>query len=344
MSIRTVETTGSRVRIGPGALREVPAEVERIGADRAFLIATPSSRVIGDDLAALLGRRLTGRFDRPVAHTPVAVTDDVLHLVGPAEVVVAVGGGSAVGLAKALSARTGLPQIAVPTTYAGSEVTPVLGETDDGVKRTRRDPALRPGTVIYDPELTLSMPVGLSCSSALNALAHAVETLWAPDATPLSDALATESAAAILTSLPDVAARPDALPPRARLQEGAWLAGLCLSHAQMGLHHQLAHVLGGTFALPHADLHAVLLPHVMAFMLPAVPGAASRLESIVQDNPTTVVVNLLVTHGRPRTLKDIGVPAESLPAITDQVLAQPYPSRLHLTREPLLALLTRAWG
>ncbi|MFD0804238.1 iron-containing alcohol dehydrogenase, partial [Streptomonospora algeriensis] len=222
---------------------------------------------------------LAARFGNPAVHTPVEVTREALAVAerAGADSVVAIGGGSAIGLAKAVSARTGLPQVAVPTTYAGSEATPTLGETQDGVKTTRRDPALAPGTVVYDAELTRTMPAGLSLTSALNALAHAVEALWARDRTAATDGLASEAVEGVLAALPKVLNEPAAIGGRERLQSAAWLAGLCLAQTTMGLHHQLAHALGGTFDLPHAELHALLLPHVMAFNLPAAPHAAERL-------------------------------------------------------------------
>ncbi|MFC5902185.1 maleylacetate reductase, partial [Streptomyces zhihengii] len=288
------ETHPSRVLAGPGARHRIPAEAERLGARRIVLVAAPSAAGAADELAQALGPRLAARFGRPAVHTPVAVTDEAMADVGRvrADCVVAVGGGSAVGLAKALSARTGMPQIAVPTTYAGSEVTPVLGETEHGVKTTRRDPAIAPGTVVYDPELTLTMPRELTLTSALNALAHAVEALWAPDATAVSDALATEAATGLLTALPVVLGDLGDLTGRARLQESAWLAGLCLAGTGMGLHHQLAHVLGGAYGLPHARLHALLLPHVMAFNQQATAEAAARLGRITDGDPVTAVRRL----------------------------------------------------
>ncbi|MER6615096.1 maleylacetate reductase [Streptomyces xantholiticus] len=339
------ETLPSRVLVGRGARREIPREVERLGARRVLLVATGSARAAADELVGELGARLAARFDRPVVHTPVAVTAQAMKLVEEtsADAVVAIGGGSAVGLAKAVSARTGMPQIAVPTTYAGSEVTPVLGETENGVKTTRRDPAIAPGTVVYDPELTLTMPAGLTLTSSLNALAHAVEALWAPDATAVSDALATESIDGILTALPAVLADPTGIAGRERLQESAWLAGLCLARTRMGLHHQLAHALGGTFDLPHAELHALLLAHVMAFNLPSAPKAHARLRRIVGGEPAAVVGRLARSYDGPTTLGALGVPRDGLRAVAERVAAQPYPNPRPPEAEALTRLLEEAW-
>ncbi|WP_432969036.1 maleylacetate reductase [Dactylosporangium sp. CA-233914] len=335
------ETLPCRVVTGPGARREIPGEVERLGARRVLLVATGSARAAADELAAALGARCAARFDRPAVHTPVEVTAEAFAAARTAgtDAVVAIGGGSAVGLAKALAARSGMPQLAVPTTYAGSEVTPVLGETERGVKTTRRDPALAPGTVVYDPELTVSMPPGLTRASALNALAHAVEALWASDATAVTDALATESATLILATLPEVLAEPGALPARTRLQQAAWLAGLCLAQTRMGLHHQLAHVLGGAFGLPHAALHALLLPHVLAFNLPFAEPAAARLTRIAGPDPAAAVAAL----APPTRLRDLGVPHSGLREVAERIVAAPYANPRRFALDDLLGLLDGAW-
>ncbi|GGI99051.1 maleylacetate reductase [Streptomyces brasiliensis] len=339
------ETLPSRVLVGRGARHAIPEETERLGSRRVLLVSTRSAKPAADELAAALGLRLAALVDRPVVHTPVTVTEEALEILRErnADSLVALGGGSAVGLAKALSVRTGLPQIAVPTTYAGSEVTPVLGETRDGVKTTRRDPAIAPGTVVYDPDLTLTMPPGLTRTSALNALAHAVEALWAPDATAATDALATEAADGILTALPAVLADPTALPGRERLQECAWLAGLCLARTRMGLHHQLAHALGGTFDLPHAELHALLLAHVLAFNLPAAPKAAARLSRVTGGDPVEAVGRLARGHDGPTTLHELGVPRDGLRTIAERIAAEPYPNPRRPDAVALLGLLEAAW-
>lgn len=339
------ETLPCRVLLGWGARSEVPAEVERLDVRRVLLVSTPSAGTAADGLAQALGTRLVTRFDRPTVHTPVTVTEEVMALVHSERVdsVVAVGGGSAIGLAKAVSARTGVPQVAVPTTYAGSEVTPVLGETENGVKMTRRDPRLAPGTVVYDAELTRAMPAGLTLTSALNALAHAVEALWATDATLASDALATEAIDGLLGALPTVLDDLSSRTGRERLQAAAWLAGLCLAQTRMGLHHQLAHVLGGTFDLPHAEVHALLLARVMAFNLPDAHEAAGRLRRVVGADPVAVVSSLAGSYEGPTRLRDLGVPQAGLRPVAERVVARPYPNPRPLDVESVTALLVAAW-
>ncbi len=338
------ELLACRVLTGAGSRRDIPAEVERLGADRVFLVSTPSAGAAADQLAEELGGRLAARFDRPVVHTPVAVTEQAMSIAGPGcDAVVAIGGGSAIGLAKAVSARTGIPQIAVPTTYAGSEVTGVLGETADGVKTTRRDPALAPGTVVYDAELTLSMPAGLTRTSALNALAHTVEALWAPDATALTDAMAVEAFDLFLHHLPAVLDNPADPAGRQRLQSAGWLAGLCLAQTRMGLHHQLAHALGGTFDLPHAELHAMLLPHVMAFNLTSAPAAGARLRRVIGDDPAAAVARIADGYDGPRSLRALGVPRDGLRAVAERVAATPYPNPRTFDADELTGLLDEVW-
>lgn len=344
-AVQVHETLPVRVLAGSGALDRLPAEVERLGAGRVLLIATPSAADFADRAAAALGERLAARFDRPAPHTPVAVTAEVMELVGSADVdcAVAIGGGSAIGLGKAVAARTGVPQIAVPTTYSGSEATPVLGETENGVKTTRRAPELAPGTVLYDPDVTLAMPVGLTRTSAVNALAHAVEALWAPGTSLLTTALATEAAAGVLDALPRVLERPSDPGARERLQQAAWLAGTCLAQARMGLHHQLAHALGGAFDLPHAELHTMLLAPVMAFNRPAAPEAFDRLAKATGADPVEAVAALAAGYEGPQTLADLRVPRADLPAVADRVAAAPYPNPRPLTAESLTPLLDELW-
>lgn len=339
------ETTPSRVLLGRGARRAVPEEVDRLGVQGVLVVATPSARAAADELVATLGERAVARFDRPVVHTPVAVTEEAMRLVAEefVDAVVTIGGGSAVGLGKAIVARSPMPHVAVPTTYAGSEVTPVLGETVEGVKRTRRNPSLLPVTVVYDVELTLGLPAGLTLTSAVNALAHAVEALWAADATAVSDALATEACRRILGSLPDVLGEPGAVDPRADLQQGAWLAGTCLATTRMGLHHQLAHALGGAFDLPHAELHTMLLAHVLRHNLPHAPRAAERLAELTGGDPVGAVVRLASSYDGATRLRDLGVPEDRLPGVAEQVAASPYPNPGPTDAGSVLQLLRAAW-
>ncbi len=252
-----------RVVFGRGTLGSLGDEARRLGLRRVLLVSSP--RYAGQ-AADVLGPLLAARFEDAAMHTPVDVTERALKVVAEHDVdgVVAVGGGSATGLAKAIALHTDLPQLIVPTTYAGSELTEVLGQTADGRKTTQKTPKVRPETVVYDVDLTLGLPVPFSAASGLNALAHAVEARYAPDANPMTDLLAAEASRLLTSALPRIAQNPSDVDARTDALRGAWLAGTCLDAVEMGLHHKLCHLLGGKFGLPHAETHAVLLPYVMA--------------------------------------------------------------------------------
>ncbi|WP_250027282.1 maleylacetate reductase and hydroxyquinol 1,2-dioxygenase domain-containing protein [Paractinoplanes maris] len=312
----TYTAHASRVLFGAGTLSRLRDETERLGASRVLLLGRRTDRA-----AAVLGPLAVARFEGVAMHTPVEVTEDALSLVGEhgVDCLVSIGGGSATGLGKALAARTGLPQIAVPTTYAGSEVTPVLGETADGEKRTRRDPALLPKTVLYDVELTLGLPVGLSVTSGLNAMAHAVEALYSPEANPVVDRFAVDALTRLARALPSIAERPDDPEARSDALIGAWLAGICLGSVAMGPHHKLCHVLGGSFGLPHAETHAVLLPHVMAYRAGSAPEAMRRVAAALGATDAPAAVFDLATRlGAPGSLAELGLAEADLPVVAEQ--------------------------
>src|SRR5207237_5575433 len=221
-----------------------------------------------------------------VMHTPVEVTEAAMARVDElqADCIVAIGGGSTVGLGKAIALRSDLPQIAIPTTYAGSEMTDILGETRAGVKTTVRSSNVLPETVIYDVDLTLSLPAKLSAMSGMNAIAHAVEALYAEDGNPIVDLMAEEGLRALAHSLPVIMSSPRDREARMLAQYGAWLCGTCLGAVAMALHHKLCHVLGGSFKLPHAETHAVLLPYTAAYNAGAAPQAMSKVARALGTN------------------------------------------------------------
>ncbi|WP_329789814.1 maleylacetate reductase [Lentzea sp. DG1S-22] len=303
----TFEPGRTRVVFGRGTASTVRAEVERLGAARVLLIA----RHGGDRVAAELGPLLVTRFTGAAMHTPVEVTERALALLHEhsADCVVSVGGGSSTGLSKALSVRAGVPQVVLPTTYAGSEVTPVLGETASGRKKTRRDAAVQPDTVIYDVDLTLDLPLDVTVTSALNALAHAVAARG--NENPLVDAIAAKAIEGVLHALSE---NPSTVEARTELLASAWLAGTCLASVPMGLHHKLAHVLGGSFGMPHAATHTALLPHTApADLARRIHGTATRF-------------------GAATSLRDLGMAESDLPRAAE------------IAEHPeALRVLTNAW-
>ncbi len=337
----------SRVVFGPGTAARVADEVRRLDRSRVLLLGGEHVRPQAELVEKALGSLQVARFDGAVMHTPVAVTEKVLGLVSEHDIdaVVAVGGGSTTGLSKAIAVRTGVDQVILPTTYAGSEVTPVLGETADGVKTTHSSPAILPETVIYDVEFTLSMPIPMALTSAINAMAHAVEALYAEHANPIIDTLALEAIRAIARGVPVLGADAADRERRSDLLLAAWLAGTCLSAGGMGLHHKLCHVLGGSFDLPHAATHTVMLPHVMAFNAPSVPAVMSRIADAL-GTPTAPagVFDLVAAAGGPTTLAELGMSEGDLDEAAHLATERQYPNPREVTRVGVRRLLGDAYA
>ncbi|SED09253.1 Alcohol dehydrogenase, class IV [Amycolatopsis tolypomycina] len=335
----------AHIVFGPGTLEQVREEVERLGRSRVLVLASPDLAEPGDRVEKALGPLAVGRFDGAAMHTPVEVTEQAVALLreAGADCVVAVGGGSTTGLAKALAVRTGVDQVILPTTYAGSEVTPVLGETVDGVKTTRSSPDILPETVIYDVELSRELPVPIAVTSGVNALAHAVEALYSPDANPVIDGMALDAIRRLARGLRGLA--EDTLEARTELLQGAWLAGTCLGAVGMGLHHKLCHTLGGSFGLPHAPMHTVVLPHVMAYNAAAAPDAMRRIaDALGATDAPTAVYDLVVAAGGPTSLRELGLAESDLDRAAGLATAAPYPNPAEPTRDGIARLLRRAWA
>jgi maleylacetate reductase len=343
----TYDALPIRVVFGQGALESLPEEVARLGLHRTLVVSTPRRGDAVERAAELLGDASVGVFDGARMHVPVETVATAAEVVDARGVdgCIAIGGGSTIGLAKALSLRHGLPSIAVPTTYAGSELTPIWGLTDAGHKQTGRERVVLPRTVVYDPDLTLSLPGEVSATSGLNAIAHAVEALYAPDGSPVVAAMAERGVRSFATALPSIASDPSDAAARTAALEGAWLCGACLGATTMGLHHKVCHALGGMLDLPHAETHAVVLPYVAAFNLPAAPAARESLaRAFASDDPVGALTGLADRLGVPRTLAELGVAEADLGRVADEVLANPYANPRAVTREDLMALLRAAWS
>ncbi|HET8725984.1 MAG TPA: maleylacetate reductase [Alphaproteobacteria bacterium] len=337
-----------RVLFGVGTVAQIEPETERLGVRRALVVSTPGRGAApAQEVSALLGERSVGVHAGAVLHTPTDATERALLVVKErrADAVVAVGGGSATGLAKAIALRTDLPQIVLPTTYAGSEMTPILGETEAGVKRTQRSRSVLPEVVIYDVDLTLGLPAGISAASGMNAIAHAVEALYAKDGNPIVLLMAEEGIATLARSLPRIAEDPRHLEARTVALYGAWLCGMCLGAAGMALHHKLCHVLGGAFDLPHAETHAIILPHAVAYNAPAVPEAMARVaRALGVTNAAQGLYALAGRLGIKQALRDSGMPEDGVDPAVDRAMADPYWNPRPLDRVEIRDLITRAWN
>ena len=348
------ETLPQRVALERGgAASRVADEVARLGAQRLMVIASDSETARGDRVTSGLPVALRWREVRQ--HVPAELAERARAAAAGAavDVIVTIGGGSTTGLAKAIAMTSGLPIVAVPTTYAGSEATPVWGLTEGRVKRTGVDPRVLPVSVVYDSELSASLPVDLSVASGLNALAHCVDSLWAPTADPINRALGLEGARALAEGLPLVVDDPTGATGRDQTLYGCYLAAVAFASAGSGMHHKICHVLGGAYDLPHAQTHAVVLPHVLAHNAPAVPVVAARLAAALgrpvadaRAGPVAAVAALSALYdrlGAPRALRNHGLAEGDLADAVERCLpAIPESNPAPVTTESLAELLHAA--
>ncbi len=340
------QSNPSRVVFGAGALQHLAREIEALGARRALILSTPEQAASARHVAELLGDRAVGIFAKAVMHVPIEsareARDEAKRL--GADCAVAIGGGSTTGLGKAIALESGLPILAIPTTYAGSEMTSIYGITEAGLKKTGRDARVLPRTVIYDPELTLTLPLGMTVTSGLNAIAHAAEGLYAHDGNPIMSMMAEEGIRATAAAMPRLAIDTKDVAARADMLYGAWLCGTVLGAVSMGLHHKLCHTLGGSFNLPHAEVHTVILPHALAYNAAHAPEAMQRVaRGLGSASAAAGVFDLAHRHHAPTALKDIGMPADGLDHAADIAVQNQYPNPRPLERAAIRELLQRAF-
>jgi len=336
----------AHVVFGEGTLSELGPAIETVGGRRALLLSTPGqaqqARVATAAVAAIVGH-----FDGATMHTPIEVTQRALAAAqdAKADCLVAFGGGSTIGLSKAIALRTDLAQVVIPTTYAGSEMTAILGQTENGRKTTLRSPKVLPELVIYDVALTLGLPVAMSGVSGINAIAHAVEGLYAQDANPILEMMALSGVKALAGALPRIAQQPSDVEARSEALYGAWLCGTVLGLAGMAIHHKLCHTLGGLFALPHAETHAIVLPHAVAYNSEAAPQAMQHLAAALGGGePAQALYDLGRAVGAPAALRDIGMPGGGIDRAADQAVENPYWNPRQVERAGVRALIAQAWA
>lgn len=377
----------ARVLFGNGTLSKVAEEITKLGCSKALILTTPQQVKEGDSIKALIGDLAVGLYTNATMHTPTNVTDEAVDIARKlgADCVIAVGGGSTIGLGKAIALRTDLPQIVIPTTYAGSEVrflgqgfvsiyfyfcrlipftqaTPIIGQTENGLKTTQKTLKVLPEVIIYDVSLTLTLPPQMTITSGLNAIAHAVEALYSQDSNPITDSLAEQGIAGIARSLPVLIKDSGNLEARSDALFGAWACGSCLGAVGMGLHHKLCHTLGmfnsgnlqyttsadlkpgGTFNMPHAETHTVILPHAIAYNAPYAGSAMAKVaRSLGVSNAAQGVFDLAKNLGAPYSLKQLGMKEEDLEKAAEIAAKSPYPNPAPLEKEKLLKLLKDAY-
>lgn len=341
------ESLPQRVLFGAGRAREfLAAEMERAGSRKAMVIASARDERTVASLTSGLDAALV--WNDVVQHVPKENAEAARKAAADAgiDVLVSIGGGSTIGLAKAVALTTGLPIVAVPTTYAGSEGTNIWGMTENGVKTTGVNPIVLPVTVIYDPELTLSLPAALSISSGLNALAHCVDSMWAPGANPINGALAVEGIHALARGLPILHRDASDIAARESLLCAAYLSATAFASAGSGMHHKICHVLGGRFNLPHAETHAVVLPHVLGFNAEAAPEAEQRISSALGSQDALEGLNALrASLNAPSALRDYGLAEGNIAEAADLILPIiPSSNPRAVSRVELQMLLHAVWA
>jgi maleylacetate reductase len=337
----------ARVVFGVGALAKLPEELDRLGAKRALVLSTPEQTQSAESVQRALGARAAGLYDKAVMHVPIDIAEDARRVARElgADACVTVGGGSTTGLGKAIALTSTLPILAVPTTYAGSEMTPIYGITEGGAKKTGRDVRVLPKAVIYDPNLTLSLPPGLSAASGMNAIAHAVEALYSHEGNPIISLMAEEGIRALAGSLPRILENPKDLTARSEALYGAWLCGIVLGSAGMALHHKLCHVLGGSYNLSHAETHAIVLPHAVRYNQDAAPDAMRRIErALGGSNAASAIFDLEKTLKLPLRLADIGMKEADLERAARIATEAPYPNPRKVEYAGVLELLRHAYA
>lgn len=338
----------ARVIFGAGSLLSLEAEIDLFGAKRVLVLSTANQRDQAEQVATLLGSRAAGIFDKAMMHVPIESAREareVAQRLG-ADCAVAIGGGSTIGLGKAIALESGLPILAIPTTYAGSEMTPIYGITEQGLKKTGKDPRVLPRTVIYDPELSANLPMELSVTSGINAIAHSAEGLYARDGNPVMALIAEEGIRALAAGLPRIVASPNDLAARSDCLYGAWLSGIVLGNVGMALHHKLCHTLGGSFNLPHAQTHTVILPHAIAYNSAAAPEAVRRISRALGKESISAgsaLFDLAMELRAPLTLRELGLKEADLDRATDIALTNPYWNPQPIERVGIRELLQNAY-
>ena len=305
----------ARVLFATGSVERVPEEVDRLGAGRILVVTDPSTKLIADGVIEDLGDRFVGSFTEIELHVPRDGLDRAIEAATSrnADTVLTVGGGSTTGYGKVIALEASIPLLAVPTTYAGSEMTPIYGVTADGLKHTARDVRVLPKAVVYDPALTVSLPAAATGPSGINAIAHCVEALYAKDQNPISSLMAEEAIRALASGIPAAVGDPEDLEARSEALYGAFLAGTALAMVGMALHHRICHVLGGTFGLSHGEVNAVMLPHVVRFNEPAAPEEIARVaRALDAPDAATALYDLTARIGAPTSLAQLGMREEDL--------------------------------
>lgn len=343
----TYQTHPQRVIFGSGSIQQLAAEIDTLGCSKALILCTPEQVDQAQMVSTLLADKAVGIFDKAVMHVPVETAQEAQNIAKQlgADCAVAIGGGSTTGLGKAIALEFGLPIIAIPTTYAGSEMTPVYGLTENNLKRTGKDYRVLPKTVIYDPDLTLSLPLNISVTSGINAIAHAAEGLYAQDGNPIMNLLAEEGIRALAKGLKQLVENDQDIQARSECLYGAWLCGTVLGNVGMALHHKLCHTLGGTFNLPHAPTHTIILPHAIAFNEQARPDITRIITRALAVEGVTAgqaLFDLNRSLNAPTQLQDLNFTEQDIEKASEIAISNPYWNPRSFNQDDIKSILKHA--
>ena len=331
---------------GVDSLQRLHGELKSLGLHRALVLSSPDQTEAGEQVVELLGDRCVGAYSQAAMHVPAATVSAAAAVASSlsADCTVAIGGGSTTGLGKALMLKADLENIAIPTSYAGSEMTNIWGITEDGQKVTGRDYRVVPTLTLYDPVLTLSLPAKFAAASGLNALAQAAVNVATVAANPIVRLMACDAVRALAKNLPRVIAAPDDIEARSQALYGACLAGAALGTGTTGLHHKLCHTFGGTFNTPHAETHTVLLPHSIAYNADAAAEGTELLATALGvENAARGIYDLAKALGAPSALKELGVHEADLDQAADITVAAVFENPAPVTQAGVRALLDNAF-
>ena len=338
-----------RVVFGNGTFSRVGEEVKRFGAKKALVVCTPGRKKMAEKAAEYIGENCIGILPEAVSQVPIELAEmgrEKTRQLG-ADCLVAVGGGASVGLAKGIAYEVKLPIIDIATTYSGSEVTGFCGMTINGVKRMHQSLNMLASTLIYDPELTLSLPVKVGAASAMNALAHCVDAVYVSTVNPVVAIAAAEGAKWVSVGGPEVVRKPDDLDARAKMLYGAYLSGIALTGG-FALQHGLAHVLGGTFHVEHGLAHSAVLPYVAAYNAKFAPEALKPVAAAMGSDVAGLggaIYDLRAEMGLPASLQEIGFAEKDLATLVKITVDtdngyNPAP----VTEESVSAIVEQMWS
>ncbi len=342
----TYDAKPGRVVFGVGAIDTIADEIKALGVTRALVISSSGRAALASQVSESLGPLHVATFAEALPHVPIEQAEQVRAIAREvrADGVIGLGGGSPVGLAKAVALTCDVRQVAVPTTYAGSEMTAIVGITRDGVKRTTGSPRILSQLVIYDPALTVGLPAHATATTGMNALAHCVEALYAPSANPVADLAAEEGIETLASALPRAVADPADIDARTNALRGAYLAGVALGSTDIAIHHKICHVLGGTYGIGHGDANAVMLPYVVRYNEPAaVDAIAIVARALGVDDAAHGLRALVVEMGLPTSLQALGLDATALDNVGRLTMETTKQNPRPMTTENVRALLDQAY-